>query len=109
MKTYTEIKAVKEGKLQITEKYSNRLPITNKSGAKIKTFIDVDGETLQIAGKSNIVREKASYGQLSINCNKAHRTINIANQLERIEAEMLSIAGGGRYSQSNQSQYARRK
>lgn len=30
--------------------------------------------------------------QVSVNCNKAHRVINIANQIERVENEMMNIA-----------------
>lgn len=41
--------------------------------------------------------------QVSVNCNKAHRVINIANQIERVENEMMNISFKSNRSESQRN------
>lgn len=47
--------------------------------------------------------------QVSVNCNKAHRVINIANQIEIVENEMMNIAIKANRSENRRNERAMKR
>jgi len=52
--------------------------------------------------KRNLVNSQVTNARL--NCNKAHKTINVANMIERVELEMFNISFKANRSESQRNE-----